>query len=101
MSGVGQNNWGGMAFTMVDALDTLWLMDMKQEFQEARDYIDQHLHVKSVNQQVNQLSEGRGERRSGAIARRGASGRRRPPLHAACRRTSLSNGLQPRSDGCP
>ena len=34
----GHNNWGGMGTTLVDSLDTLWLMDMKDEFYEARDW---------------------------------------------------------------
>jgi mannosyl-oligosaccharide alpha-1,2-mannosidase len=42
-SGTSQNNWGGMAFTMIDALDTLWVMDMIDEFNEAADYIRTHL----------------------------------------------------------
>lgn len=33
------NRWGGMGTTLVDALDTLWLMDMKEEFWEARDWV--------------------------------------------------------------
>ncbi|KAJ0396393.1 hypothetical protein P43SY_004150 [Pythium insidiosum] len=31
--------WGGIACTMVDALDTLWIMGMKDEFARARDYV--------------------------------------------------------------
>eukprot|EP00438_Fugacium_kawagutii_P033484 Skav230637 [mRNA] locus=scaffold1673:300894:301608:+ [translate_table: standard] len=31
VSGVGANNWGGIGQTLVDALDTLWLMDFKEE----------------------------------------------------------------------
>eukprot|EP00953_Heterococcus_sp_UTEX-ZZ885_P022666 12529-Heterococcus_DN1.PRE.2 len=37
------NNWGGMAVTLVDSLDTLWLMDLKKEFYEARDWAATHL----------------------------------------------------------
>lgn len=29
-SGRGQNNWAGLAVTMVDSLDTLWIMGLKQ-----------------------------------------------------------------------
>ncbi|GLD94489.1 hypothetical protein PINS_up003100 [Pythium insidiosum] len=32
-------SWGGIACTMVDALDTLWIMDMKDEFARAREYV--------------------------------------------------------------
>ena len=31
----GQDNWGGMGVTLVDSLDTLWVMGMKAEFHEA------------------------------------------------------------------
>jgi hypothetical protein len=30
VSGIGRNNWGGIGQTLVDALDTLWLMDFKE-----------------------------------------------------------------------
>jgi len=43
-SGGSQNNWGGMGTTLVDSLDTLWLMDMKEEFWEARDWVRDHLN---------------------------------------------------------
>lgn len=43
-SGRGRDNWAGLAVTMVDTLDTLWIMGLKEEFQEARDWIEQHLH---------------------------------------------------------
>lgn len=33
----------GMAMTMVDSLDTLWLMGLQEEFNEARDWIANHL----------------------------------------------------------
>jgi len=42
-SNQGQNNWGGMGTTLVDSLDTLWLMGMKKEFWEARDWVRDHL----------------------------------------------------------
>lgn len=35
--------FGGVAVTLVDALDTLWLMDMKEEFELAREWIKDHL----------------------------------------------------------
>ena len=35
----GQNNWGGMGVTLVDSLDTLWIMGMKKEFEEGRDWV--------------------------------------------------------------
>lgn len=35
----GANGWGGFGTTLVDSLDTLWLMGMKEEFQRARDWV--------------------------------------------------------------
>jgi len=32
------STWGGLGITLVDSLDTLWLMDMKEEFYRARDW---------------------------------------------------------------
>lgn len=29
---MGKNNWGSMGATVVDSLDTLWLMGLKEEF---------------------------------------------------------------------
>ena len=43
ISGGGVNKWGGLATTMTDSLDTLWIMNMKEEFQKARDWMDEHL----------------------------------------------------------
>lgn len=39
----GSDNWGGMGVTLVDSLDTLWLMGLKKEFSEARDWVAQSL----------------------------------------------------------
>ena len=39
----GRDTYGGMGVTLVDSLDTLWLMDMKKEFYEARDWVRDHL----------------------------------------------------------
>eukprot|EP00611_Tribonema_gayanum_P015110 TRINITY_DN268_c0_g1_i5.p1 TRINITY_DN268_c0_g1~~TRINITY_DN268_c0_g1_i5.p1 ORF type:complete len:838 (-),score=164.59 TRINITY_DN268_c0_g1_i5:520-3033(-) len=38
-SGTGQDNWGGLGVTLVDALDTLWLMGLKNEFAEATTWV--------------------------------------------------------------
>ena len=46
------NNWGGMGTTLVDSLDTLWLMGLKDEFWKARDWVRdrlEHGHVGSVS----------------------------------------------------
>jgi len=40
----GSNGWGGFGTTLVDSLDTLWLMDMKEEFQRARDWVRDSLN---------------------------------------------------------
>lgn len=40
----GSNGWGGFGTTLVDSLDTLWLMGMKDEFQRARDWVRDSLN---------------------------------------------------------
>lgn len=35
LSATGKNTFGGWAATLVDSLDTLWIMDLKEEFWEA------------------------------------------------------------------
>lgn len=40
----GSNGWGGFGTTLVDSLDTLWLMGMKEEFQRARDWVRDSLN---------------------------------------------------------
>jgi Glycosyl hydrolase family 47 len=47
-SGKGSNGWGGQGITLVDSLDTLWLMDMKDEFWQARDWVRDHLDHSKV-----------------------------------------------------
>lgn len=52
VTGKGDNVWGGMGTTLVDSLDTLWLMDMKEEFWQGRDWVLAHLnhdHVGTVS----------------------------------------------------
>ena len=53
VSARGDNSWGGFGVTLVDSLDSLWLMGMKDEFWQARDWVRDHLkhdkpHVVSV-----------------------------------------------------
>ncbi|CAB9496498.1 oligosaccharide 1,2-alpha-mannosidase [Seminavis robusta] len=43
VSKVGDNIWQGIATTMVDSLDTLWLLNMTTEFWQARDFVLQNL----------------------------------------------------------
>jgi hypothetical protein len=52
-SGNRRNNWGGMATTMVDSLDTLWLMGLKDEFFRARDWIRDNLDFSKVQGSVS------------------------------------------------
>ncbi|KAL7530357.1 hypothetical protein ACHAXR_009943 [Thalassiosira sp. AJA248-18] len=44
------SNWGGMGTTLVDSLDTLWLMGLKDEFWEGRDWVRDHLTHDNVGQ---------------------------------------------------
>jgi len=39
----GHNNWGGIGVTLVDSLDTLWLMGMQNEFWEAQNWVKNKL----------------------------------------------------------
>lgn len=46
----GSDNWGAIGCTLVDSLDVLWLMGMKQEFKEARDWVAGHLTFERTGQ---------------------------------------------------
>lgn len=39
------NEWFGLGLTLVDALDTMWLMDLREEFEEARNWVAADLNV--------------------------------------------------------
>lgn len=39
LSKSGKNSFGGLGATVVDSLDTLWLMGLKEEFKQARDWV--------------------------------------------------------------
>jgi mannosyl-oligosaccharide alpha-1,2-mannosidase len=39
ISGSSRNHFGGWAATLVDSLDTLWIMDLKNEFEEAAESV--------------------------------------------------------------
>jgi len=43
-SGTGQDNWSGVGMTLVDSLDTLWLMGMTAEFADARAWVAANLN---------------------------------------------------------
>jgi len=48
----GTSRWGSMAMTMLDSLSTLWVMGLRDEFAEAKDWIKEHLafdHVGSIS----------------------------------------------------
>ncbi|GBB94547.1 hypothetical protein RclHR1_02380006 [Rhizophagus clarus] len=45
----GYNGWGA---TMVDALDTMWIMDLKEEFKNATEYIS-HVNFNSSKAQIS------------------------------------------------
>ncbi|KAK9817686.1 hypothetical protein WJX72_000621 [[Myrmecia] bisecta] len=40
----GKNSFGGLGATVLDALDTLWLMDLKDDFRRARDWVANDLN---------------------------------------------------------
>lgn len=46
------SDWFGLGLTIVDSLDTLYIMDLQEEFDEARNWIDQYLRF-DVNRDVN------------------------------------------------
>lgn len=48
----GYSDWFGLGLTLVDALDTIYIMNLKDEFQEARDWVANDLNF-NKNQEVN------------------------------------------------
>ena len=53
VTGGNRTQYGGIGTTLVDSLDTLWLMDMKNEFYEARDWVKNELtHERDVMESV-------------------------------------------------
>ena len=45
VTGEPSNNWGGLSMSVVDSLSTLWLMDMKEEFNDGVDWLANNLNV--------------------------------------------------------
>ncbi|XP_064112684.1 endoplasmic reticulum mannosyl-oligosaccharide 1,2-alpha-mannosidase-like isoform X2 [Macrobrachium nipponense] len=45
-------DWLHLGLTLVDALDTLWIMDLKEEFAEAQEWVATQLNF-NINQDVN------------------------------------------------
>ncbi|XP_062536036.1 endoplasmic reticulum mannosyl-oligosaccharide 1,2-alpha-mannosidase isoform X2 [Armigeres subalbatus] len=46
------SDWFALGLTIVDSLDTLYIMDLQEEYDEARNWIDQYLRF-DVNRDVN------------------------------------------------
>merc|ERR1711865_778487 len=46
----GHNAWGGLGMSMVDALDTLWIMGLKAEFNETADYVEKNLPLENIKE---------------------------------------------------
>ncbi|XP_076320901.1 endoplasmic reticulum mannosyl-oligosaccharide 1,2-alpha-mannosidase-like isoform X2 [Tachypleus tridentatus] len=46
------HNWFGVGLTLIDALDTMYIMGLKKEFQEARDWVANKLNF-NINKDVN------------------------------------------------
>lgn len=38
------SEWFALGLTLIDSLDTMWLMNLKEEYKEARDWVDKNLH---------------------------------------------------------
>jgi mannosyl-oligosaccharide alpha-1,2-mannosidase len=53
LTGHGIDKWGGLGTTLVDSLDTLWIMDMKDEFYNGRDWVRDHLSFTHVLRSVS------------------------------------------------
>ena len=50
VSGGGKDSFGGMGTTLVDSLSTLWLCGLREEFYEARDWVQEELDFDSVEE---------------------------------------------------
>lgn len=48
----GINNWGGLGMTIVDSLDTLYLMDLKDELIKAERWLMDNLNFNLVHQEL-------------------------------------------------
>lgn len=49
---MGSHDWFGLGLTIVDSLDTMYIMDLQEEFEEARNWVDQFLNF-DINRDVN------------------------------------------------
>lgn len=50
MSGDFNDVWGGVGMTLVDSLDTLWLMGMKEEFRSGLQWVEESLALESLQE---------------------------------------------------
>jgi hypothetical protein len=48
----GYSDWFGLGLTIVDSIDTIYIMGLTKEYNEAREWIEKHLHF-DVNRDVN------------------------------------------------
>lgn len=46
---------GDLGATIVDGLDTLYMMGLMDEFREGRDWVAQHLHIDEIVSKINKL----------------------------------------------
>ncbi|XP_055322080.1 endoplasmic reticulum mannosyl-oligosaccharide 1,2-alpha-mannosidase isoform X2 [Sitodiplosis mosellana] len=49
---MGSHDWFGLGLTIVDALDTLYIMNMQEEYEDARNWVDLYLKL-DVNRDIN------------------------------------------------
>ena len=49
---MGYYDWFGLGLSIVDSLDTMYIMNLKEEFDESRNWVDQYLKL-DVNRDVN------------------------------------------------
>lgn len=47
------SDWFGLGLTLIDALDTLWLMGLNEEFAEAREWVSTSFHPEMTRKDVN------------------------------------------------
>ena len=45
-------NWFGLGLTLIDSLDTMYIMGLTDEFEEAKDWVGESLDF-SINKDVN------------------------------------------------
>ena len=43
----GKNGFGGLGATVIDSLDTLWIMGLKDQYSRARNWVSERLHFDS------------------------------------------------------